>query len=112
MTKFATSCAALVVLAAFDLTPARADVGIDFNLAFPFYGTHDGGYYYGLPERGRTARYSCSQARRLVREAGYRRVRATDCRGRIYGFAASRGGVRYALRVNARRGTIVSVTRL
>lgn len=109
---FAISCAALILLAASGLTQARADVGIDFNLAFPFYGNHDGGYYYGLPDRRRSARYSCAQARRLVRNAGYRRVRATDCRGRIYGFAASRDGRRYSLRSNARRGTIVSVKRL
>lgn len=62
--------------------------------------------YYDPPAIRR--RISCNHAMQLVRNAGYRRVRATDCRGKVYGFTAWRGGKRYKLRVSSRTGAILS----
>ncbi len=62
-------------------------------------------YYYTPRYR---QRISCTQARLLVRNYGYRRVRAYDCRGKVYGFVAWRKNKRYKLRVSARTGSIIS----
>ncbi len=62
-------------------------------------------YYYTPRYR---QRISCTQARLLVRNYGYRRVRAYDCRGKVYGFIAWRKNKRYKVRVSARTGSITS----
>ncbi len=59
----------------------------------------------------RAAHVGCAQARRMLRARGYRKVRAHDCKGRIYGFTAWRNGQRYRLRVSARTGGIMSLRR-
>jgi len=56
----------------------------------------------------RAMRISCGRARRMLLARGYRRVRAYDCKGRIYGFTAWRHGQRYRLRVSARTGGLMS----
>lgn len=62
-------------------------------------------YYYGPPYR---SRISCKRARRLVRRHGYHRVRAYDCRGKVYGFIGYYNGKRYKIRVSAYSGVILS----
>jgi hypothetical protein len=61
--------------------------------------------YY--PEAYAYAKLSCRQAKRLLRDAGYRRVRAFDCRGREFGFNAKRGKRRYVVIVDAYTGEVV-----
>jgi hypothetical protein len=62
-------------------------------------------YYYGPTYRHRI---SCDRARRILRSHGYRRIRAYDCKGRVYGFRAVYNGRRYKLRVSAYSGEILS----
>ncbi len=58
--------------------------------------------YGGRPNYGR--KMSCSQARRMVRNSGYRNVETRDCGGRIYMFSGRRNGQRVFVYVNARTG--------
>ena len=61
--------------------------------------------FYDYPYYGYTyddsPRLSCKRVRRLLRRQGYRKPRAYDCKGRVYGFYAKYRGKRYKLRVNA-----------
>ena len=66
------------------------------------------GSFPRMGHRGRRARIGCTQARRMLSARGYRKVRAHDCKGRVYGFSAWRHGRHYRLRVSARTGRIVS----
>ena len=92
----------------------RPNIYLDFGPYYdPFYDpyydyprTYGPGYYQ--PEYTRPRRISCNHAIRLLRNRGYRRIKATDCRGKVYGFTARRNGKRYRLRVSARNGTILS----
>lgn len=62
-------------------------------------------YYNGPPYR---SRLSCKRARRVVRRHGYHRVKAYDCRGKVYGFIGYYNGKRYKVRVSAYSGLILS----
>ena len=62
---------------------------------------YDPYYYY-------TTRITCDSARRLLRGHGYRNVKAYDCRGKTYGFQATKGKKRYRITVDARNGQIIS----
>lgn len=87
--------------------------GVDFFIFPPFYG-YDPYYYdpYYVPRRRYyRSRISCKRARTLVRRRGYRRLKAYDCRGKVYGFYARRGGKRYKVRVSAYTGRILSSRR-
>jgi hypothetical protein len=52
---------------------------------------------------------SCGEARRLIRQRGYRDIVARDCTGGTYSFFATRRGQPYKINVNAYRGRIVSI---
>ncbi len=65
-------------------------------------------YYDHIDQPRRAARVSCASANRLLRRNGYRNVKATDCKGKSYGFTASKGGKSYKLTVSARTGSIIS----
>ena len=62
-------------------------------------------YYYGPPYR---SRLSCKRVRRIVARHGYHRVRAYDCRGKVYGFTGYFNGKSYKIRVSAYSGLILS----
>jgi len=62
-------------------------------------------YYYGPPYR---SRLSCKRVRRIVARHGYHRLRAYDCRGKVYGFIGFFKGKRYKIRVSAYSGLILS----
>jgi hypothetical protein len=51
-------------------------------------------------------RLSCNDATRLLREKGYRKVRAQDCDGRTYSFTARYQGRRVVVVVNSYTGAI------
>ena len=61
--------------------------------------------FYDYPYYGYTyddsPRLSCKRIRRLLGRQGYRKLRAYDCKGRVYGFYAKYRGKKYKLRVNA-----------
>jgi hypothetical protein len=75
----------------------------------PFYTyPRDFGPQYYRPYYDRPQRITCSHAKQLLRNRGYRRITAYDCRGKVYGFTAWRKGKRYRLRVSARTGAILA----
>ena len=59
----------------------------------------------------RPGRMSCSQAKRVLRSQGYRRIRVDDCSGGRYTFFARRGGDLWRLRLRASTGVIYKRTR-
>ncbi len=81
----------------------------------PYYG---GGYYVPPPRyrpRPRPRRYgriNCRTAKRIIRNNGYRSVRARDCSGRKYRFKARKRGRWYSIGILSRNGVIYSVKRL
>jgi hypothetical protein len=52
---------------------------------------------------------SCWQARRIVRNQGFRRVQAQDCSGRRYTFTGWSQGEPFRIKVSAQSGRIISV---
>lgn len=52
----------------------------------------------------RPGRLSCREARRIVRDNGFRNVSARDCDGRTYSFVGSRNGRSFIIYVNSRNG--------
>jgi hypothetical protein len=101
--------------------PAMADVDVDVNLGFPGPGYNyydyrvgpdwrfrDGyGWYRPVPRPGYgVGRLSCGEARRIVRQSGYRNVAARNCSGRTYTFLATRNGRNVVIYVNSRNGRI------
>ncbi len=68
-------------------------------------------YYDPAPNYG-PARYSCGEIRRMLRQRGYRNIRAHDCTGKVYTFVAFAGHKRYKLRVRSKNGSIKTRKRL
>jgi hypothetical protein len=86
--------------------PSMADT--DVNVRF---GVGIGTPYYGYPVYGDNYyrsrhRLSCWQARQLVRDAGFYRVRTIECSGRVYTFRAFRRGKIVVISVNSRTGAL------
>ena len=77
----------------------------------PDYRYYDGrGWYQYQPDyqnqpRNR-GRISCNEARRIVRDRGFRNVATRECEGRTYTFTARRNGNRILLYVNSRTGAV------
>lgn len=109
-TLFATALL-LVGFASYSV-PAEAKVSIylgvphyDYRVG-PDYRFRDGYGWYRpgfAPNRGRL---SCGEARRIVRQSGYRDVRARNCSGRTYAFEVRRGNRIGIVYVNSRNGRI------
>ena len=98
----AAACALAASLFAY--TPAQADVDFDIDVGLGFGPRW--GYDYGYVDyRG----ISCGEGRRIVRHAGFRRVRTLDCRGRTFAYSGWRHGDRYIVRLSRRSGRIVDV---
>lgn len=51
---------------------------------------------------------SCGEGRQIVRENGFRRVRAIRCGGEIYRYEAIRRGRLWSVKVGARSGRIIN----
>lgn len=68
-------------------------------------------YYYGddVPVRHKL---SCGAARNLVDHSGFNRVRASECRGKVYTFTGSRKGHLYVVKVNSVTGRIIGSNRI
>ena len=56
---------------------------------------------------GDRGRISCGRGKRIVEQAGYRRVRVRSCDGRIYRYSGRRHGDTFTIGVHSRRGRIV-----
>lgn len=84
-----------------------------FYFPQPYYGGYyPRGRYYYVPRRHRYGRrISCRRARNIVRQHGFRHVRARDCRGRKYTFIGRKHGKTYRIRMRSRSGRIYSVRR-
>jgi hypothetical protein len=86
---------------------ADTDVDVRFGIGFPGYGYshsphYDGDYDFYRPYR----RLSCWQAKQLVRDRGFHRVRKIECNGRVYTFEAVRRGRIVLVNVNSRTGAV------
>lgn len=70
----------------------------------PDYRYYEGRGWY-RPNKHR-ANISCGQAKRIVRNKGYRNVSTRECEGRTYTFAAKRNGHRILVYINSRTGAV------
>jgi hypothetical protein len=93
---------------------AQADTKVKVYLGLPHYGYQVGpdyrfreGYGWYRPvavyNRGRV---SCGEARRIVRNSGFRNVATIECQGRTYTFEATRRGRDVTVYVNSRTGAV------
>jgi hypothetical protein len=82
------------------LSPALADVDVEVDIG----GDDDDDF--DDDDRGRI---SCYRGRRIVRNAGFHRVRPRDCSGRIYRYIGRRHGDTFIIGVHSRRARIVFV---
>ncbi len=91
---------------------AEAKTSVNIYLGVPYYSYQVGPDYryrngYGWYRPGRpNYRMSCSRARNLVRDRGYRNVKARDCNGRTYSFRATRNGRGFIVYVDSRTGAV------
>jgi hypothetical protein len=91
---------------------AEAKVKIKVYLGESYYDQRIGPDYRYYEGRGwyrphqQRANISCSEAKRIVRNSGFRDVSARECEGRTYTFAAKRNGHRILVYVNSRTGSL------
>ncbi len=71
----------------------------------PYY--YPNNYYYAPAYRG----FSCREARWIVREQGFRRIRTESC-GRIHVFIGWRNGHPHLIKVRRSNGAIISVSHI
>lgn len=78
------------------------DVNVQLHFGFGAPG------YYGSPRYGyqRHNRVSCGEARGILRDRGYYRIRTRECDGRTYTFRASKNGRNFVVYVNSRNGNV------
>ena len=105
LVKNALCAAAMAVPLALMTTPASADHDIDVRLGVGF-GTPHYGYSVYPDSFYHRRKLSCWQARQLVRDRGFRRVRTIECNGRVYTFRAFRRNHIFVVKVNARTGAV------
>lgn len=97
----------LGMLAVGAIGPAQADTDIDIGVGInggygspgPRYVYHGGGHI------------SCRQGARIVRSAGFRRVRAIECSGSEYSYRGFRRDSVFEIRVRSRNGRITDIRR-
>ena len=103
---------------------AKTNVTVHFGVPFydyqyaPHYRYYDGYGWYDYGRYGRfdpvviydrpymRGRISCREARRIVRNNGFRNVETIECNGRTYTFEATRRGRDVTVYVNSRNGRI------
>jgi len=95
--------------------PAAAEAKTDVKIYFgvPHYSYRVGpdyhfrdGYGWYQPRNMHRGRLSCGEARRMVRNRGFRNVSTIECRGRTYTFEATRRGRDIIVYVNSRTGDV------
>ncbi|HUQ36797.1 MAG TPA: hypothetical protein VM144_10530 [Aestuariivirga sp.] len=94
-------------------TAASADTKVRVYLGMPHYGYQMGpdyryrdGYGWYRPVGIHRGRLSCGEARRIVRNNGFRNVATIECNGRTYTFEATRRGRDVTVFVNSRNGRV------
>jgi len=106
-TAFASTLAFALPLAA----EAEAKTSVQIFLGVPHYNYQVGPDYrfrtgHGWYRSMNRNRLTCNEARREVRDSGYRRVRTIECRGATYTFRAIRRGNPVVVYVNSRTGSV------
>lgn len=102
-------------------TVANAKVNVDIFFGVPYYNYQVGPDYRYYDGRGwyqyqyqpmyqyqprYRGRISCNEARRIVRQSGFRQVMTRECNGRTYTFTAMKRGNRVLVFVNSRTGAV------
>jgi hypothetical protein len=93
-------------------TVAEAKVNFKIYLGEPYYDYRVGPDYRYYDGRGwyrpmhQRANISCGEAKRIVRDRGFRNVATRECEGRTYTFSAKRNGYRFLVFVNSRTGAV------
>jgi hypothetical protein len=92
---------------------AEADTNVRVYFGMPHYGYQVGpdyrfrdGYGWYRPIGIHRGRLSRSEARRVVRNSGFRNVATIECNGRTYTFEATRRGRDVTVFVNSRTGDV------
>lgn len=75
------------------------DINVQLGIGTP-------GYYYRDRSPRRYNRVSCGEARGILRDRGYYRIRTRECQGRTYTFRASKNGRNFVVYVNSRNGGV------
>ena len=98
---------------------ASAGTSIDVNIGtspyyYPVQYDSPGSSYHYDPDydEDEEDRITCSEGRRIVRWAGYRRVRTTSCYGDIYRYRAVRGGFLWRISVESDTGDIIRARKI
>lgn len=109
---FASAVAATLAFAM--PTTASADTKVKLYFGVPHYGYQVGpdyryrsgyGWYLDRNYYNR-GRISCGEAKRIVRNSGFRNVNTVECSGRTYTFEATRRGRDVTVFVNSKNGRI------
>jgi hypothetical protein len=87
-------------------TPSLAQVDVDIDLGGPGVGVYRDYDDDDDDYRRRRGRLRCWEARELLADRGYRRIRTIECEGRVYRFRGIRRDNRYVLSVNSWSGAI------
>ena len=109
--------AAVAATMMFAMPPAADAAKVKIYLGVPHYGYQVGpdyrfreGYgwyqYSDYNDDYNRGRLSCSEARRAVRNSGFRNVSTIECNGRTYTFEATRRGRDVTVFVDSRTGRI------
>jgi hypothetical protein len=64
---------------------------------------------FGWREEELGFRVSCAQAKNIVRDRGYLKVRVASCGVQVHSFAGLRKGHQYLIKVNGYNGDILSI---
>jgi hypothetical protein len=94
-----------IYLGDYDYFRDRPGDGYLFRRGYGWYMPYDRYDRYDRRYRG-NARYTCAQARRVVRDHGYSILSTRDCQGTQYSFRVKRGGRVFILNFNARSGAL------
>jgi hypothetical protein len=107
------AAAAAATLAFAMPTTASADTNFKLYLGMPHYDYRVGpdyrfrkGYGWYRPGVIHRGRISCGEARRIVRNSGFRNVDTIECRGRTYTFEATRRGRDVTVYFDSRNGRV------
>ena len=109
----ASAFAATLALGMASAADAKVNVGVFFG--YPHYDyqvdrdyRYREGYGWYQPAYGyNRGRLSCGEAKRQVRNSGFRNVSAVECQGRTYTFEATRRGRDVIVYIDSRTGRII-----
>ncbi len=112
MKKIVIGLLAAVAITGGMASVAEAKTNFTIYLGEPYYDQRMGPDYRYYDGRGwyrpnkHRANISCGEAKRIVRDRGFRNVSTRECEGRTYTFVAKRNGHRVLVYVNSRTGAL------